>query len=300
VCRAEFADDETVSTRELPDSTDAGLFGPDSVTWRVHADPSMVLGGLRALFLQAVHPLAMAGVAQHSEYRTNPWGRLRRTAEFVGQTTYGTTAEAEALGARVRAVHRDLGGIEPETGLPYRVADPDLLRWVHVCEVESFLTTFRRSGGVLAAGDADRYYDEAQRAAVLVGCPDVPRSERDVEDYLHDMRSTLLVTPAARDAVRFIVNPPMPRWVTLATPAKIGWWSLGGLGFALLPRWARRLYSLPGLPTTDRGATVAARLLRTASFAIPLGLREGPALRAARARLAEVGKDGPGAAAGVT
>lgn len=269
-------------------TADPGLFGPGSVTWRVHADPSMILGGLRALFLQAVHPVAMAGVAQHSNYRSDPWRRLQRTAEFVGRTTYGSTGDARAIGDRIRAVHEGLAGVEPETGRAYRVNDPDLLRWVHVCEAESFLSTFRRAGGTLGAAEADRYYDEMQRVAALVGCADVPHTEAEVRDYLRTVRPELHVTRAARDAALFIINPPMPRWVALATPAKLGWLSLGGVGFALLPRWARRLYSLPGLPTTDVGATLAARALRLSALAVPEGLREGPALRAARARSASV------------
>jgi uncharacterized protein (DUF2236 family) len=127
---------------EHPDlSPDPGLYGPDSVTWRVHADPTMALSGLRALLLQAVHPLAMAGVAQHSDFREDPWGRLFRTAEYVGVTTYGTTSQARRAGAKLRGIHGRLAGIEPETGITYRVNDPHLLRWVHCVEVESFLTT---------------------------------------------------------------------------------------------------------------------------------------------------------------
>jgi len=125
---------------------DPGLYGPHSVTWRVHADPSMALSGLRALLLQALHPLAMSGVAQHSDFRQDPWGRLFRTADYVGVTTYGSTEQARRAGAKVRGIHRKLAGIEPETGTAYRVDDPELLRWVHCVEVESFLSTAVRCG----------------------------------------------------------------------------------------------------------------------------------------------------------
>lgn len=253
----------------------------------------MVLGGLRALLLQAVHPLAMAGVAKYSDYRIDPWGRLRRTAEFVAVTTYGETPQALAAAARVRGVHRNLGGTEPESGTDYRVDDPDLLRWVHVCEAESFLSTYLRSGATLDRGGPDRYYDEMQRSAALLGCLDVPRSVAEVADYLRDVQPQLRVTAAAREATRFIINPPMPRWVTFGTPAKAGWWSLGAIAVGLLPRWARRLYSLPGLPTTDLGASFAARVVRTGFLAVPANVREGPALRTARARLSGKPEAGP-------
>lgn len=272
-----------------PPGADTGLFGPASVAWQVHGDPAMALGGLRALLLQAVHPLAMAGVAQFSGYRSDPWGRLRRTAEFVAVTTFGTTGQARRAVARVRAAHEGLAGVESRTGTPYRVADPELLRWVHVCEAESFLSTYRRAGGRLRPGDADRYYGEMARLARLLGCPRVPRTERDVQGYLAGMRPHLRVTPEARRAAWFLLNPPMPLWVTVATPAKPGWWTLGGIGFALLPRWARRLYALPGLPSTDLAATLAARAARAALLLLPPGAREGPHLQQARARLAAGG-----------
>lgn len=261
-----------------------GLFGPESVAWRVHADPMMAVSGLRALLLQAVHPVAMAGVAQFSDYQHDPWGRLLRTAEFVGVTTFGTRAQALAAGRRVRRVHRGLAGVDPYTGRPYQVSDPQLLRWVHVAEVESFLSVYRRSGGRLAPGEADQYYAEMQRVAALVGCPQVPTSEAAVRSYLAAIRPELRVSPAARAGALFLVNPPMPRWVQLATPAKPGWWSLGALAFALLPRWARRLYALPGLPTTDLAATAASRAVRLALLAVPASVREGPHRKAARAR----------------
>jgi uncharacterized protein (DUF2236 family) len=262
---------------------DAGLFGPDSVVWRVHADRSMAVGGLRALLLQAVHPIAMAGVDQFSDYREAPWGRLFRTAEFVGVTTYGTVPEAEAAGAAVRSVHARLVGSYDSR--PFRVDDPDLLRWVHVCEAESFLTTYRRAGGSLRPADADRYYAEMERAAALVGAVGVPTCEAEVRDYYASMRDQLRVEGPARAAALFIVRPPMKRWVAFATPARPAWAALGGLAFALLPRWARRLYALPSLPTTDLAASVAARSLRTALAAVPSRWAEGPTYRAAKDRL---------------
>jgi len=226
----------------------------------------------------------MAGVAQFSDYREDPWGRLFRTAEFVGRSTYADTEQAEAAGVRVRSVHRRLAGVDPHSGRAYRVDDPELLRWVHVCEAESFLSTFRRSGGRLERGEGDRYYAEMQQAARLVGCPDVPTTEADVADYLRAMRPELHVTRQARAAAVFIMSPPMPRWVSLVTPARPAWLGLGAVGMALLPRWARRLYALPGLPTTDVGATVAARAVRAALLAVPPRLREGPHLVEARER----------------
>ena len=156
-------------TAEPTQDRDPGLYGPDSVTWRVHADPSMALAGLRALLLQAVHPVAMHGVFTNSTFRADPWGRLFRTAEFVAVTAYGTTREAERAGARVRGIHRRLSGVEPDSGRAYRVDDPELLRWVHCSEVESFLSTAVRCGLRLSRAEQDAYYAEQTRNATLVG-----------------------------------------------------------------------------------------------------------------------------------
>jgi uncharacterized protein (DUF2236 family) len=266
---------------------DLGLFGPDSVTWRVHADPSMALAGLRALLLQAVHPLAMAGVAQHSDFRGDPWGRLFRTAEYVAVTTYGTTREAHRAAARVRGIHRRLSGVEPETGTPYRVDDPDLLLWVHVSEVESFLTTAVRCGLRLSAAERDRYYAEQVVSAELVGVDPalVPASVQQVQAYLERVRPALRVTAEARRTAAFVLWPPMPSLVTLGTPARPAWVALATASFAMLPRWARRLYALPGLPTTDAAATAAGLAFRTGLLAVPERLRHGPHVRDAQRRL---------------
>ena len=266
---------------------DPGLHGPDSVTWRVHADPSMPLAGLRALLLQALHPLAMAGVAQHSDFRQDTWGRMVRTADYVGVTTYGTTEQARRAGARVRAIHGRLGGIEPESGTPYRVSDPALLRWVHCVEVESFLSTAVRCGARLSEAERDRYYAEQVAAAELVGLDPatVPASVGQMDAYFREVQPQLRATESAREAVRFLLWPPMPALVQLGTPARPAWAALVTAAFAMLPAWSRRLYGLPGLPTTDLAATAAGVAFRSGLLAVPDALRAGPHLRQARTRL---------------
>jgi uncharacterized protein (DUF2236 family) len=265
---------------------DPGLFGPDSVTWRIHADPVMGIGGLRALHLQALHPLAMAGVAQHSDFRTDPWGRLFRTVGYVTTVSFGSTAQAERAAARVRGIHRPLRGVEPESGTAYRVDDPTLLRWVHCCLVDSFLTTYRRAGGPLTDVEADAYVAEQVRAAALVGvAPDtVPASVAELGAYFARMRPKLRSTVEARRAAAFVLLPPMPsRRLTAAKPA---WAAVAGTAFALMPRWARRLYGLPGMPTTDLAATATVRALRASLLLVPATRREAPPVRAARERVA--------------
>ena len=266
---------------------DPGIYGPDSVTWRVHADPLLGLGGLRALLLQAVHPLAMAGVSAHSDFRADPWGRLFRTAQYVGTVTYGTTVEAKRAAARVRGVHRQVRGVDPVTGLAYRASDPELLTWVHVTEVDSFLTTARRGGLALTNEEADRYVAEQAEGGALLGVPAdrAPRSVADIHAYYREMRPQLHVGQQAREAARFVMHPPMPRKVALLTPARPAWYGLGGLAFGLLPSWVRRMYRLPGLPTTDLGATLAVRALHTALMQLPEKRREGPAVTGAKQRL---------------
>lgn len=272
----------------LPTDELSGLFGPDSVTWRVHADPLLIVGGIRALLLQSLHPLALAGVAQHSGFRQDPWGRLGRTADFVGTLSYGTRSAALKAAARVRGAHRGLTGVEPETGTPYRVDDPALLLWVHCCEVDSFLSTVRRAGADLTDRDCDTYLREQVRSAELVGIPpeDVPSDRGDLETYFTDIQPMLANTVEAQRAVRFLLAPPMPPWVRILTPARPAWGGMAGLAFALLPAWARRMYRLPALPSTDAAATAGVRALRTSLQHLPVQWREGPALRAARDRLA--------------
>jgi uncharacterized protein (DUF2236 family) len=269
-------------------TVDEGLFGPRSVTWRVHADPVLWLGGLRSLLLQALHPVAMAGVAQHSGFRRDAWGRLLRTARYVGTVTYGTTADAMAAGAGVRRVHRGLGGVEDVSGRQYTVEDSDLLCWIHCCLVESFLSVYQRAGGGLDDEQCDRYVAEQTRLAPLVGlaADDVPATAAELAAYFRDMRPELRSSPDAFAAARLVVWPPMSPRVQFLTPARPAWTAIGALSFALLPRWARQLYRLPGLAVTDIAATVTLRTLAPALHRLPETYRDGPHLRAARARLA--------------
>ncbi|HEY9350682.1 MAG TPA: oxygenase MpaB family protein [Acidothermales bacterium] len=266
---------------------DLGLFGPDSVAWRVHADPAMVLGGLRALLLQTCHPVVMAGFAANSDYRHDFWGRLGRTGSFVDVVTYGTRVEAEQTGKRIRAVHARLAPLlDSESGRAWRIDDPELLRWVHCAEVDSFLSTYRRCGGSLDEAGADRYVAEMRESARLVGLDSVPETASELAAYFDDVRPQLRVTPQARDAVRWGVAPTMPLWVTLATPARVSWAGLVATAAAMLPRWARRLYRLPGLPTTDVTASLAGRVVRAALLAVPERVRASPTRQAALQRAA--------------
>ncbi len=254
---------------------DPGLFEPDSVTWRVHADfPGMLSGGLCALMLQTLHPAALAGVWDHSNFRTDLVGRLRRTTDFVAGTTYASRADAERLVARVRRIHSKVRGTT-EDGLPYSADDPALLTWVHVTEAYGFLRGYRRYAGPLSPAAGDRYYDESRRVAETLGARDVPRSEREVEDYFRAVRPQLAYTGRSRTvlAVLDAMSLPVPlpglsRDVFL------------GAGAALLPGWAEQL--LQRTPRQALRARVAATGLATVAPLFRAALDDGPAARARR------------------
>jgi uncharacterized protein (DUF2236 family) len=257
--------------------SDLGFFGPQSISWKVHADPLFGAAGLRALFLQALHPRAMAGLAQNSDFQSAPWSRLMRTADYVVTVTFGARAEARRAAGVVRAVHRRLTARDPVTGEQFRIDDPELLRWVHVVEAESFLSTARRGGLRLDAEQVDRYYREQLQAAELIGLDPatVPSCAQEVADYYQRMRPQLGANAEARAAVRYLLWPPMPRRPSLVL-ARPGWMLLAGLGFSLMPGWARRLYGLPGLGVGDMAPTLSVRALRGLMTGLPTPLREGP------------------------
>lgn len=245
---------------------------PDSVTWRVHLDRSMWVAGVRALMLQALHPIAMQGVWQRSDFRSDPTGRLLRTAHFIAVTTYGSLTEAEALGEQVRRVHRALSFTDPSTGHPHRVDQHDLLVWVHCAEVGSYLEVVQRAGLGLSQADMDRYLDEQSLTAGYVGLSrdEVPRSVADMRRYLASVRPALRVTPEARWAVRFLLWPKIPERLAWLSPLKPLWFPVGVLAYNTLPAWARRAYGVLPQPLGLENATTSGlRLLRAGLHLVP-------------------------------
>lgn len=253
-------------------SVDVGLFGPESVTWKLHREPILLIGGLRSLYLQALHPRAVAGVAQNSGYRADPWGRLNRTSEYVGTVIYGTTEEVERAAGRLRRLHSRMTATDPRTGETFRIDEPDLLRWVHVAEVESFLTTATRAGLKLTPDEVDRYYTEQLKAAELVGLDPstVPATAAEIDAYYEAMRPELSLTRDGAETAAFLTVPPVPDFfgnralrlgLTLG-PARWAYLGIAGTAIGLLPPWARRLYGGLGWATTDVSADLSVRGLR--------------------------------------
>lgn len=258
---------------------DPGWFGPDSVTWRVHADPAMLIGGVAALMLQTLHPLALAGVTEHSDFRERPLERLGRTSSFVTATTYGSTPVAERMARVVRGIHRRVVGVAPD-GRPYSAGDPDLLRWVHVTEFHAFARAHRLySLRPVGAEDIDRYWDEVAVIAEALGATDVPRSRAEVDAYLRAVRPELAAGPEVRETMRFIVSP-------IAGPLALqaSYLMVVRAAFGVLPRWARRMLRVPRLPGVDLA------VVRPATITALTGLRllagDPPTLAEAQARAA--------------
>ncbi|MFC8083165.1 oxygenase MpaB family protein [Streptomyces sp. NPDC057340] len=250
---------------------DPGLFGPRSVTWQAHSDPMMWVAGIRALYLQALHPRAVRGVMQNSDFRRDAWGRLMRTAGFVGTTTYGTTEAAERAGARVRKIHRMLGATDPDTGERYGVDEPGLLLWVHCAEIGSYLHVLSRSGFPLTAAHADRYLAEHRVSARLVGLDpgSVPADRAELAAYFTRVRPELAAGPEAHEVDDFLRRPPVH---PLLVPAReLLWRRVARLAYDSLPPYAHQLYGRPAPPP----ATVTRRLRLTGALLrrIPARLR---------------------------
>ncbi|MFI7060031.1 oxygenase MpaB family protein [Kribbella sp. NPDC050124] len=228
-------------------------FEPDRPIRRVHGDAAMFAGGLRALLLQSLHPLAMAAVSAHSGYRGDPWGRLRRTSYFLAITTYGAVPDAEEAIARVKGVHERVRGTSPD-GVKYRASDPHLLKWVHVAEVDSFLAAHQRYGvQPLDAAEQDLYVEDAALVARKLGVVDPPTTVAELRDLLDEYRPELRGTTEARQAARFmLVHPPVPM---VARPA---YGVLTAAAVGLLPWWTRWPLRLPYLPLAEATVVRAA------------------------------------------
>lgn len=232
---------------------DPGLFGPDAICWQVHADfTAMMVGGISALMLQALHPLALAGVWDHSTFRTDILGRLRRTATFISGTTFGSRADALALIERVKRIHLAVAGVAPDSR-PYRASDPALLTWVHVAEVSSFLAAhLRYVNPALSSGKQDRYYAETALIAELLGARNVPRSRSEIAAYLAAMQPDLEAGPRVQEVVAILARaaPGGP----LVRPAGV---LMFRAGVDLLPDWAQHLIGFSVL------ARLSGKLART-------------------------------------
>lgn len=222
-------------------------FGPERAIHIVHTDAAMFIGGMRALLLQSLHPLAMAGVAQHSDYRHDPWGRLQRTADFLATTSFGTADDAERTIARIRAVHRRVEGTTSD-GRPYSASDPHLLRWVHVAEVDSFIAAHRAYGARrLEESTYDSYVADMAVIARKLGVTAPPLSVQGVKDQLSMYRHELCSTPESRDAARYLLLTP-----PLSAAARVPYSLIASAAIAILPAWARNDLRLPHLPVTER------------------------------------------------
>ena len=244
---------------------DAGLFGPESVTWRIHADfPGMMAGGVAALMLQTLHPRALAGVWDHSSFRTDILGRLRRTTAFVAGTTYAPAAEAERLIAMVRGIHRRVRGTTPD-GVRYSAMNPDLLTWVHCTEMASFMAGYQFYRGVsLPWAVQDLYYAETAVIARALGARKVPVSQRGMQQYFEMIQPELEFSARSAAVLEVLANIRLP--IPLAGPARE---LFLGAGAALLPPWA----------STQLGW---GRVQRARHKAAALALKQlGPVLRAA-------------------
>ena len=217
---------------------DGGLFGPGSIVWRVHRDRSFPLAAIRSLMVQALHPLAMAGVAQPSNWQRDPFGRLAATAGYVLTVTYGDTAAAESAAARVRAVHTHVNGTDAVTGLAYQASDPELLLWVHAGMVDSIVHVVQRYGRSLETVDGDLYVAEMARFAEIIGVPAgrVPASVTALREYLESVELRQ-ITPAASEAIAIVIDPP-----GLDDETRDLWRDLGQVAVGTLPAWARSMY----------------------------------------------------------
>jgi uncharacterized protein (DUF2236 family) len=251
---------------------DEGLLGPGTVTWQLHADPAMWVAGIASLYLQALHPRAVAAVVQNSNFQEDPLGRLLRTADFVGTVSYGSTDEVERAAARVRGVHRTLRA-KDTNGRSFRIDDPELLLWVHCAEVHSFVTVLRRAGYRLTDAQVDRYYAEQRRTAALVGLheDEVPGSAREMTDYFVAVLPELRRSADSEVVYRFLHRPPVDGALRLSLGAYEP--LLGHLAYSVLPPWAIALHG--HRPYPEAAATALLKAVRTAALLVPAPIRWG-------------------------
>ena len=227
------------------EAADDGFFGPASLTWRVSADLAAPVAGLRSLLMQALHPLAMADLDQHSGWRRDPVGRLAATTAYLATVTFGDRAAAMQAAARVRRIHDHVRGTEAVTGRRYAAGDPALLLWVHAAQVDSVLAAGSLVGTALSAVDSDRYVAEMVAAAELAGVPRplIPASVAELERYVASVRPRLSCTPAAGESMAYLLDPP-----GLDEEVAEIWQDVRDAAIAVLPQWARQMYGYDAPP----------------------------------------------------
>lgn len=258
---------------------DPGLFGPDSITWRVHSHPSGIIGGFSALMLQTLHPLPMAAVTEHSPFREDPLGRLSRTASFVAAVTFGSTEVANGVIAHVNKVHTRINGTAPD-GRYYSAENANLLRWVHVGFAVSLLNAHRRyNPNPIKGDDLDRYFDEYAVVAEGLGCNNIPRSRGEVRDYLHDVRGDLECGDQAKSTMAFVMTPRGPDPVSKGVSGL-----LIQAAVDLLPGWAQKMHGINRPPGFDALTVRPATFAMLQTLAVLMG--PSPALVQARERAA--------------
>lgn len=258
--------DSSARRREIFDTDEPGWFDDDAPIRRVHGDASMFIGGLRALLFQSLHPRAMAGVAQHSDYRNDPWGRLQRTADFLAATTFGPASEAERAVAIVHRVHRRVVGTT-RYGEPYEANDPHLLRWVHIAELDSFLAAHDRFGAEpLRGAERDAYVADSAVVARALGVIDPPTTEAGLREQIRAFRPELGSSREAREAARYLlVTPPLP------IPGRAAYGLIAAAAVSLMPAWTRWPLRLPWLPVSEAtlGRAVGDAVTRTLRWVVP-------------------------------
>lgn len=259
-------------------AADPGLFGPDSVTWRLAREPFLLVGGGRALLMQVAHPLVAQGVVDHSDYERDPFGRLVRTVRWLVAVTFGTTAEAQAASRQVRRVHAAVrGSLHPRnatatlpSGTAYNAFDPELSRWVLATIVESMLVTYEATVGGLAAHDADRFVREWRAVAPLVHVRDDDTWDSALQLHAYVQRTVAALQPvqASRDAARVVLRPPLPTRALRPATASVAFLTTG-----LLPARLRRRYGLRWTPLESAAHRAACTSLRATHRVLPRRLR---------------------------
>jgi uncharacterized protein (DUF2236 family) len=263
----------------------AGLFGPDSVSWRVDRELVVLAGGSCALLMQAAHPMVAAGVVGHSTFATDPFGRLMRTLESSFDVVFGSRSTAEAAIRRVNAIHRSVRGRMPDGITAYSALDPAALLWVHATLVDTALRVYGRFVAPLSTTDEQAYHEECGRVAVMLGVPDelLPARIGDLREWMAERMAdgTIRVTPQARRIAETVLYP-------IRTVPRVAWDAAHLISLSTLPAVLRRQYDIGWSPRRERGVERIARLSRGSLRRLPSPLRHAPQARAARRRMDQV------------